>query len=145
MGWMKAEGRLMSAKTDTVRISVREVAFHRRTPGTRNRIIFYIGFHVAQKCGFSSQARVNLFWGDGKDEGWCRLEVAHDGRFKIFPTHGGHVRELSGFFFKTQQHPLNGGVPMTATECGHIIAPDGALLIKPPARFWKSNVVEIAA
>lgn len=145
MAWAKAEGRLKSAKTNTVRISVREVAFHRRTPGTRNSVVFYIGFHVAQKSGLTAHARVNLFWGEGKDRGWCRIEVAHNGRFKIFPTRSRGTREMSGLFFKTQQHPLDGGVPMPATLCTHIVAPDGGLEIKPPQCFWKSKVVEIAA
>lgn len=137
MGWTKAEGRLIAAKIDTVRLSVREVMKSRRTKGTRNSLIFYVGCYVGRKLGWSASAKCNLFWGEGENHGWARIELAHDGRFKISQTHRGGANELASFYFKTQQHPLDGGNPHPAAVCKHAIM-DGALLIKMPAWFWRT-------
>lgn len=137
MSWDKAEGRLLAAKIDTVRLSVREVKRDRRTKGTRNSLIFYIGNKIGREMGLSACTRINLFWGSGKNDGWCRIEVAAEGRFSIRQTHRGGVRELASFYFKTQQHPLNGGVPHPAAVCKHIVTPDRALEIKLPGWFWR--------
>lgn len=137
MSWNKAEGRLMAAKIDTVRMSVREIASHRRSRGTRNTLIFYIGCRIGEKLGWSRSARVNLYWGEGAHKGWCRIVLAADGRFAVRQTHKGGVQELSSFYFKTHQHPLDGGCVHSADVCHHVIGPDGALEIKMPQWFWK--------
>ena len=126
----------MAAKVDTVRLSVRPVARVSRTKGTRNNILFYVGYYIGADLGWSASARVNLFWGEGKDEGWCRIEVAHDGRLKI--KQGGK-RTIGSFFFKTHQYPKNGGCVGGAAEVKFVVTPDKALLVKMPPWFYRTH------
>ena len=77
MSWTKVEGR-STPLSDDVRIAFRD--------GDKKRHAGYavgigIGVNVMEKLGWNADMRVDLYWGDGKDEGWCK--IVHNDRGRL--------------------------------------------------------------
>lgn len=129
MSWAKVKGRHSFVGRDV------RLVMGLDTRGKRTMQVS-IGCDVWQKLGWNDGVRVDLYWGEGKDLGWFKLEAGAHGRFGLRKKGRGPNACLRISFKHMPAHLAAG--PIATTIAKHLLPPGGELYVELPEAFRAS-------
>lgn len=134
MSWVKVEGR-STPLADDVRVAFRSGDKKRHTGYALN---MGIGFNVMERLGWNPDMRVDLYWGEGKDEGWCKVVHNERGRLVLRRKGGTHKSAINLACGQLPKYLKRQSLPVRHADFSVV---GGDLLVKMPEEIMVASVV----